>query len=162
MLQQAKVKSSLYLKKGVSPVIATLLLTAMVIIIGMIVFLWIRGWQEESITKFEKNVEIVCEDIKFSVYYDSDKLDIVNDGNVNVFDMNVEISKLGSYETKSLREDFDGWPEVGLNSGRAVSITMILDADSTKINVIPILAGKSESGTKSFDCGERYGMEIEL
>ena len=46
-------------KRGVSPVIATILLIGIVIVIALIVFLWLRGMQQEAITKFEgMNVEI--------------------------------------------------------------------------------------------------------
>ncbi|MAG78897.1 hypothetical protein CMI40_00795, partial [Candidatus Pacearchaeota archaeon] len=42
-------------KKGVSPVIATVLLVAIVVIIGLIIFQWFRGMTQESIIKFDKN-----------------------------------------------------------------------------------------------------------
>jgi len=40
-------------KKGLSPVIATMLLIAIVVVIGLIIFLWFRGMTEEAITKFD-------------------------------------------------------------------------------------------------------------
>jgi len=40
-------------KKGVSPVIATVLLIAMVVVIALIIFLWFRGLTKEAITKFD-------------------------------------------------------------------------------------------------------------
>jgi hypothetical protein len=139
-------------------------LVSMVIVIGLIVFLWFRGWQQDAITKFGKNVEMVCEDIKFSASYDvtTGELGIVNDGNVNVYDMSVKISQAGSHETKSLKNDFTGWPSSGLSSGGAVSVILNLGSSVTEINVIPVLAGKSETGSKSFVCDDRHGKEITI
>ena len=57
-------------KMGLSPVVATVLLIAMVIIIGIIIFLWFRGFTHESITKFGvRNVELVCGDVNFQATY---------------------------------------------------------------------------------------------
>jgi len=151
-------------KRGVSPVIATVLLVAMVIVIGLIVFLWFRGLNEDAITKLGKNVELVCGDVSFSADYDSSsgKLSVVNDGNVNIFNMNAQIFKSGSHETKNLREDFNDWPVSGLNQGEAVSIDFDFGSDVEKIILVPVLVGKSESGEKAFDCKDKDGMEINL
>ena len=88
-------------KKGVSPVIATVLLIAMVIVMGVIIFLWFRGFNESAITKGGTNVELVCNDVIFSADYDSysDRLSIINDGTVSIFNMNIKILKIGSHET---------------------------------------------------------------
>jgi len=151
-------------KRGVSPVIATVLLIAMVVVIGLIVFLWFRGLNEDAITKLGKNVELVCGDVSFSADYDlsSGRLSIVNDGNVDIFNMNIEISKSGSHETKDLREDFDGWPNSGLNQGEASSIDADFGSGVEKIILIPILAGKSEKGDRAFVCKEKDSIEINL
>ena len=53
-------------KRGLSPVVATVLLIAIVIIIGLIVFLWFRGMTEETITKFgTENIRFACDDVYF-------------------------------------------------------------------------------------------------
>lgn len=149
-------------KKGVSPVIATVLLVAMVIVIGLIVFLWFRGLNEDAITKLGKNVELVCGDVSFSADYDSSSLSIENDGTVNIFNMNIKIFKSGSHETKDLREDFSDWPDSGLNQGEATSIDADFGSGVEKIILIPVLAGKSEKGNRAFVCKEKDGREINL
>ncbi|MCK4552637.1 hypothetical protein KAT80_00340 [Candidatus Pacearchaeota archaeon] len=151
-------------KKGVSPVIATVLLIAMVVVIGLIIFLWFRGLNEDAITKFGKNVELVCGDVSFSADYDSysGRLSIVNDGNVNIFNMNIKIFKSGSHETKDLRENFNGWPKAGLNQGEATSMYVDFGSGVEKIILIPVLAGKSEKGDRTFVCKEKDGREISL
>jgi len=149
-------------KKGVSPVIATVLLIAMVIVMGLIIFLWFRGFNEGVITKLGKNVELVCNDVVFSADYDSDlnSLSIVNDGTVSIFNINLKIFKPGSHETEDLG-NYE-WPSTGLNQGEATSININLDNDVEKIILIPVLVGKSEKGNKAFVCKEQNGIEISL
>ena len=151
-------------RKGVSPVIATVLLIAMVVVIGLIVFLWFRGLNEDAITKLGQNVELVCGDVGFSADYSlsSGILSIANDGNVNIFNMNVKVTKSGSHETKDLRVDFEGWPESGLNQGEATSMSVDFGSDVEEIVLIPVLAGKSEKGDRAFVCEEKDGREIIL
>jgi len=146
--------------KGVSPVIATVLLIAMVVVIALIVFLWFRGFSGEAITKFGgTNIELVCGDVQFDASYISGILSLVNIGNVPIFGMKAKISNQGSFETIDLR-DFEGvdWPKVGLPQGGTFSENIGLSAD--KIVLIPVLRGKSEKGDKAYVCDERYGKEI--
>ena len=150
-------------KKGVSPVIATVLLIAMVIVMGVIIFLWFRGFNESAITKGGTNVELVCNDVIFSADYDSysDRLSIINDGTVSIFNMNIKILKLGSHETENL-VDY-GWPETGLNQGETTSnIIVPLDEEVEEIILIPVLAGKSDKGNRAFVCKEQNGIKISI
>jgi len=152
-------------KRGLSPVIATTLLIAMVIVIGLIIFLWFRGMVGDYGEKFGKNIELACEDVVLGTSYDdgSGVLYITNDGNVPVFNMNVKISKPGSHETKDLSDLADGWPETGLGQGGVFSEAITLSGNPNKITLIPVLIGTSDKGKKKkFICNERYGYEIAL
>ncbi len=152
-------------KKGVSPVIATVLLIAMVIIIGLIVFFWFRGLTKEAITKFGGvNIELVCQDIQFQAAYSSTvgKLSISNIGNVPIYDMKLKISEEGKHKTVDLKEIDTSWPLVGLRPGKSflsqdLSLTF---GGAQKIIVIPVLVGSSTKGEQTYVCEERYGYEI--
>jgi len=145
-------------KRGVSPVIATVLLIAMVVVIALIVFLWFRGFSGEAITKFGgTNIELICGDVQFDASYISGILSLSNIGNVPIFGIKAKISSQGSFETKDLRE-LVGWPREGLSQGGVFSENVDLSADN--IVLIPVLRGKSEKGDKTYVCGERYGKEI--
>ncbi len=149
--------------KGLSPVIATTLLIAIVVVIGLIIFLWFRGMVGDYGEKFGKNIELVCEDVvMYASYYDG-ILDISNDGNVPIYKMNVKIAEEGGYTTKELGE-FADWPETGLNQGGVFSDNVASEVYSAEtITLIPILIGTSEKGNKkTFVCNERYGYEITL
>ena len=152
-------------KKGVSPVIATVLLIAMVIIIGLIIFFWFRGLTKEAITKFGGvNVELVCEDVQFQAAYSPaiGKISISNIGNVPLYDMKVKVSGTGRHKTIDLREIDSTWPLIGLRPGKSF-LSQDLGStlgDAQKIILIPVLIGSTASGEQTYVCHERYGYEI--
>ena len=146
-------------KRGVSPVIATVLLVAMIIVVGLIIFLWFRGMTEEAITKFEgTNVKLVCEDVQFDAEYVSGTLNIINTGNVPIFKMQIKVLSEGSHETLELAGN---WPGLGLNQGGTFSDSFDASEAETLI-LIPVLMGESKKGEKSFVCDERFGYEISI
>ena len=151
-------------KRGLSPVVATVLLISMVVAIAVIVFLWFRGMVEEPITKFEgKNIELVCDDVDFDAGYSNGFLDISNiaSKNIPIYDINIRILSKGSENTKKLSEISEDWPKKGLNPGEVYSGNIensVGNPDS--ITLIPVLLGNSEDGTKTHVCEESDGVEI--
>jgi len=152
-------------KRGVSPVIATVLLVVMVIVLALIVFLWFRGLTKESITKFGgTNIELVCEDVSFSADYTSGTLIISNSGNVPIFGISVKIEKPGSHETKEIKNLSTRWPATGLKQGGVYTSEDLSSqfSGATRIVLIPILVGSSENGERTHVCEERQGQELAL
>lgn len=153
--------------KGLSPVIATVLLITMVVVIALIVFFWIKGMTQEAITKFgDQNIQLVCGQVSFDASYTGSTLYITNPGNVPIFGMNVKVIGEGSHETLDLREQ-SNWPEIGLNQGGVFSdegfSEKITVFNGNEIVLIPVLLGESESGRKTYVCDEgQYGKYIEL
>lgn len=148
-------------KKGISPVIATVLLIAMVIVIGLIIFLWFRGLTKEAVTKFGgTNIELVCQDVGFSADYSGGFLTISNLGNVPIFSFKLKISGAGSHETKDIADASD-WPSTGLRQGGVFSADLsseFFGADS--VTVIPVLIGSSDNGEQTHVCDDRFGQEV--
>ncbi|MBM3228537.1 hypothetical protein FJZ20_01475 [Candidatus Pacearchaeota archaeon] len=165
MKQKLSKKTDKFNKKGVSPVIATVLLIAMVIIIGLIIFFWFRGLTKEAITKFGGvNVELVCEDVQFQAAYSPTvgTVSISNLGNVPIYDLRLKISGAGRHKTVELREIDATWPALGLRPGKSF---LSQDLSSTigeaqEILIIPVLLGSSSSGEQTYVCDERFGYEI--
>lgn len=148
--------------KGISPVIATILLVAIVIIMGLIIFVWLKGLAGETITKFDKNAELVCDEIQFEASYSTGELSISNIGNVPIYQMKVKISNRGNFETSNLNILAEKWPELGLNQGAGFSDTISF-GNAEKILLIPVILGNSQEGEKTFTCDEaRFGYEIAL
>lgn len=152
-------------KRGLSPVVTSVLLVALVIVITSVVFLWFRGMVEEGVTKFGKNIKLVCDDVDFEASYSSSgMINIVNIGNVPIFRVNIRMSEGGSYQTKNI-EDISGtnWPQGGLNQGGTFSANIGSEVGSSdKIIILPILIGTSDKGKKTFICEGQYGKEIEI
>lgn len=152
-------------KKGLSPVITTVMLIALVIVIIAVLFFWSRGMMEEGVTKFGKNIKLVCEEVKFQADYQSgtDTLNIVNNGNIPIYNLNVkEISSSGSYTTDTLKKMDEGWPTTGLKQGETKSVNPGLVEDITSLELSPVLIGVSRSGKKTFVCGGDYGQKITI
>ena len=150
-------------KKGVSPVIATVLLIGLVMVIALILFLWFKGLTQEAIIKFDKNVELVCDEVQFEAGYSNGILSVSNIGNVPVYGIKLKISKGKNYETKDLK-DVTSWPTSGLNQGKTFSGDISADTGSAQsVTLTPVLVGSSESGERIYTCNEaRYGYVINL
>ena len=152
-------------KRGVSPIIATVLLISIVIVIALIIFFWFKGFIKEPITKWDKNIELSCKDVQFDASYsNSSGLQIFNKGNVPIFEVKVRIYKNKGYSTEHLSSGQDNWPDVGLNQGDSFSGELKTSTEgASKIIVIPVLIGKSKNGKReTFTCDEQYGKEISL
>jgi flagellin-like protein len=148
-------------KRGLSPVVATVLLITMVIVIGLIIFLWLRGLNEEVITKFgEKNIRLVCDEVEFTADYDGVNLYISNIGNVPIYRVMLKIEGDGSHSTENIEDISTGWPSTGLNQGGAFS--GVVNLFGNEATIIPVLIGNSEKGKKSHTCEERVGYTIDL
>lgn len=149
-------------KRGISPVIATVLLVAMVVVIGLIIFLWFRGISEEAITKFGgKNIKLVCEDVDFLSDYSAGILSVSNVGNVPIYGIKARVSEQGSYETLDIRDLSVGWPEIGLRQGGTFSGDLSSEfSDAEQVLIIPVLIGTSSKGNQIYVCEERYGQEL--
>jgi len=150
-------------KRGISPVIATLLLVGMVVVSALIVFVWIRGFTEETVTKFGgENIELACEKVNFEASYSNGELSVVNIGNVPIYDLNIKVSSVGSYNTEKASDISGNWPEIGLNQGQSFSGSISMNINSgDEITLTPILRGQtSGGGEKTYSCEEQYGTKI--
>jgi flagellin-like protein len=155
--------------KGLSPVIATVLLIVIVVIIALIVFLWVRGMTQEAITKFDnENIQLVCGKVSFeATYTPTTGLYIRNPNQVPIFGMKVKVIGSGEHTTLDLRDESvtTEWPEVGLNQGGVFSDSEFSDnvGSAKEIILVPVLMGESDSGRKTYVCDEnQYGYRISV
>ncbi len=147
-----KMKKNL-MKRGISPVIATILLIAMVVAIALIIFLWFKNFQGETITKFgDENIQLACNDVKLEVRYSGGNLYIDNLGDVPIYKMNVRTS--GTSREEFELNDFDG-----LAQGKSYVGTLPSSVNG-EITLIPVLLGRSGSeGDATHSC-ENQGYKI--
>ncbi len=147
------------IKKAVSPIVATVLLISIVLVLGMIVFLWMRGITKEAITKFgNENIELACEKINFEAGYSYSGLDISNTGTVPILKFKIKIFSDESYTTEEINEPL---PAGKVNSVSDASLPSSISS-AEKIILIPVLLGNSNKGQASYVCDEKYGEEITI
>jgi len=141
-------------KKGVSPVIATVLLIGMVVVLGLIVFIWFRGSIKEYGEKFGENIELACGKVEIEADYSGSTLSISNLGNTPIYDFSVKQKKTGGYETDDLSDlAGGGWNEVGLGQGGTFEGTVSFSGVD-EIILIPVLLGKSGNEQVTHTCDE--------
>ena len=148
-------------KRGITPIIATVILVAVVVVLGTVSFLWFKGFVKEEGTKFGKSLPLVCEqDVQFEADYSSGILDLRNSGNALIFRMKVKKFQSGAYTTEELKGTADTpWPAAGLKTGESFSQGLALTGAERAL-AIPVLIGKSGKGDKTYTCGDQYGEEI--
>lgn len=147
-------------KRGVSPVIATVLLIAVVVILAIIIFLWASGFVGERAEKFGSAVELSCDDTNFEVGLIKNgcdqnyQLDILNKGNVPLYGF--EIKEKGSADVR-IKASVD---KETITTGS--SATFCLDGVSSftedEALVVPVILGQTESGKTKYTCGDQFGV----
>ena len=160
---QVRSFSSQSRKRGLSPVIATVLLVGLVVVSGLIIFVWFRGLTQEAVTKFDRNIQLVCKDVKFDASYDGTELDLVNRASTPIYGFSVKkIFADGEYETVDIRNE-DDWPDNGLLGSAAITLGIDLGS-ATDVTLTPVLAGTTQNGEQtSFACDENlYGQPVSI
>ncbi|MFH1823536.1 MAG: archaellin/type IV pilin N-terminal domain-containing protein [archaeon] len=132
-------------KKGISPVIATVLLIVVALALFVILFLWIRGFQKEAILKFNAPIENSCQNLNFQVRVSGSTVQVSNNGDVYIYKAKTIVYNADGKLDKSkdiediAQGESNSWDMGGLCTGQ--------------IKVIPILQGKTKSGaTKEYVC----------
>ncbi len=150
-------------KKGVSPVVATILLISIVVVLALIIFLWARSFVGERAQKFGSAIEYSCggeEGVKMEAGIFNDagafKLDIKNNGNIPIYGF---IVKEFSQGTIIAREISDSGT---LNLGESISISLdnVDVTDSDELLIVPILLGQVGTQKQAYTCGDEFGYAV--
>lgn len=152
-------------KRGLSPVIATVLLIAIVIAIALIIFLWVRGMTEESVTKFSgENIKLSCDKVSYNAQYENGNLYFSNDGNVPIYRIEIDSIIGGTHESKNIEDLVTNWPSNGLGQGKTFSGNLASHLSGAEtFKIIPVLIGNSDDGKKTYICSESKGVrEFEI
>jgi len=137
-------------KRGLSPVIASVLMILLVIVLASIIFLWARGFISEQIEKFGQPVGDLCESVDFMVERVGDDLEILNRGPVNIRHLDIKMFKGGDSEIKK----FDFSIDAGAAIKKEATLVMGDGSSPDKIIVYPALIGnvRGRSSNKVFTC----------
>ena len=142
-------------KRGLSPVIATGMLIALVLVLAAIVFLWAKSFIAEQIEKQGQPVQSICKDVDF--YYElfpslgsaNVELDVKNKGNVPIYDFEVkQITESGD----SVTSEFG----IALNPGQATRQELSLAPDTTGVTLYPKVLGnvRGKQLNKPYTCAD--------
>lgn len=138
--------------KGISPVVATVLLIAIVIVLVLIVFIWARGFIKEVVMKNEETAEKSCNKINLQISLVGDNLQINNIGNIPLYRVDIRVTTGGDSSIKR--------SEKNIPAGGGDSITDISGLSSAdKIEVIPVILGEVDDTRTAYVCNRVFEVE---
>ncbi len=93
-------------KKGVSPVVATVLLITIAVVVVIIIFIWAASTINDGKLKFGSPIKTACNNLNVQVTYTNPSLDIINRGSqVPLHSISIKVkdgSSTDPYECDSL------------------------------------------------------------
>lgn len=154
-------------KRGVSPTVATMLLIAIALVLAVIILIWMRSFVSEKLQKDLGNgaepIESVCEKVSFDAETilagSTLEINVVNTGNVPLYELSVSQKKLGSIKNFGIASfDFTGRSVLSGETRMArLPISNNLDIGDTLV-IYPVILGEREGTTKGYPC-EAQGIE---
>ena len=148
--------------RGLSPVIATVLLVALAVVLAAIVFLWARSFVAESLTKSGEAVELRCKEVGFDAEYVSGVLKIVNKKDIPLYGVKVQKLKTGSI-SKGENLNFEGKSKPTIGNGESASFEVGDISDYTSLIVTPVILGQNDAGIKkAYTCSGDYSITVNL
>jgi flagellin-like protein len=148
-------------KRGVSPVIATVLLISIVIVLSGIVYLWAQGFVTEGTQKFGEPIERACDSIDFAadvVPSNGDYvLEINNRANVPLYGFDVKILGEGTVKVHETT------PQT-VDQGESAQITLPGSEFSgvSDLIIVPIILGEKGKGKEPFTCPDQTGVGVTI
>lgn len=141
-------------RKGVSPVIATVLLIVLVIVIASIIVIWSRNFIPKTIEKDGEPIERSCERVSLDVSVFSNAtgkyLDANNKGNVDVYGFAVRIVGEGSLTSK---QPIEHSLAPGQSTRTYLNTSIYPEfTGNVKVRLTPILLGLEKNKETTFEC----------
>lgn len=138
-------------KRGLSPVIATVLLISMAVVLAGIIFVWARSFVGEVVQKNGEPVENSCDDILFDAEAYGGEIHLINRGTVPLYGVKIFSEGGGSIEEEDTLDST-------ISSGETATLPLSITGN---LVVVPVILGEGSSGkTGTYACGEDYGVSI--
>jgi len=142
-------------KKGVVPIVATVILIAIAFTLAGIIFLW-----AQSFIVALGPVGLSCEDVNFEagVFCEAGSedcfLDILNRGNVELHGFEIKEFGPGSILVR-------GTVEESIDIGGSSSIKLNENYETgTKILIVPVVLEETVGSEEFFTCEDKFGVEF--
>ncbi len=156
-------------RKGVSPVVASVLLVVVVVILASIIFIWARSFIKEAIKKNDLTADQACSEIQFDaslvVSGNQAIIDVVNKGNVALYQFNIK--KIGAGRSDVEHVPLKGGTGLNGGEGDSFSVNATYPNGATSANykemlLIPEILGSAQKSKKVYTCPEKYGLNLEV
>ena len=146
-------------KKGLSPVIATVLLISLVLVLATIIFLWARAFIPEKVQKFDSPIEDSCKNVVFEASYGSEAVTVQNNGNVPIYSIQVGVKKgIGSLSYIEVNQA----PIIVAGGSGRFELISSSDVDGSELIILPVLLGKTSNGElRAFACSDESAKTIQ-
>ncbi len=138
-------------KRGLSPVIATVLLVLIVVILGSVIYLWARSFVTEKVEKFGEPIENSCTDISFKAEIYEGKIHIANEGSIPLFGVEVKKKGIGS---SSALGSFEKTIKAGQSEAILIPNSVKLNVGDTAV-ITPVIVGESDKMKKTYPCSAK-------
>jgi flagellin-like protein len=152
-------------KRGISPVIATLILISIAVILALIIFLWARSYISDQTIKLDKPINQVCDDIQFTAetILNGNTLTVTLTNQANIPLYGVEVRKKSFTSVEPLDQGVKTF-EGSLREGSDTTFDIDLTSDELKsgdnILVVPIIVGESNDNKKSYTCDDGESAQV--
>lgn len=147
-------------KRGISPVVATILLVVLAIILALIIWLWARSFISENVMKNNEVVANSCDKVIWDADIVNNLLTVENKGDIALYGVVVRKVGAGTEQTCYPFEKITQ-PSIspGANSAAALDENCP-DLTSGDVIIIPVILGATDSGARRFyTCDEKFGKE---
>ncbi|MFH0808595.1 MAG: archaellin/type IV pilin N-terminal domain-containing protein [archaeon] len=133
-------------RRGLSPVIASVLMILMVIVLASIVFLWARGFIGEQVEKFGTPIEDSCGAVNLEIARYGSELEVVNRGNIDIHSLDIKTTRGGDSEISKFSLQVD--------AGASVRDYVSIDVLADEIIAYPVLVGniRGKNRNNVFTC----------
>ncbi len=150
-------------KRGLSPVIASVLLIAIALVLAMIIFIWAKSWVGENIQKDlgggPEAIDSFCDDIQFVAETEvSGRVTLNNIGNVPIYGVEIKRKQGGSIENVGSAIFDNGIPKG--STGRA-DISLPDVSVGEEIIITPVILGETKEYKKPYVC-EKFGETVRV
>lgn len=144
-------------KRGLSPVIASILLIAIVVVLAVLIFMWARGFVTEKVMKFNEPIENLCDKVKMKAEAYGGNVLISNEGSVPIYGLEITKKGIGS-SASSGPIPFDSTVVAGQTGKLDLPASF---GSGSSITVMPVLLGESGNLKKSYTCSApTYDLEV--
>ena len=149
-------------KRGVSPVIATVLLIGLAAVLALVIFLWAKSTLAEQYLKFNEPVERSCESVNYEAEFTNGNFSVINRGNIPIYGFKV-YSKTQS-ELRELKElKCLSSENVPITISTGESCTQAIDGDiSGTVILVPQILAERGNQEVPYTCDKSFGEEFNV